>query len=141
MSWLVLIAGVVLLLGGAIAEVVLAGAAYSPRPITGVGIMLTAIGAVQVLRYSRASRSESAAARVSAEERDERTVQIKRAAGNRAYLASAALVYAGLMWVSLASNGLVPAMGDEVLWWFLAAAVVVPGAIYVVSMVRDERTH
>jgi hypothetical protein len=76
---------------------------------------------------------------VTVEEHDERTVLIRARAGNRAYWVSTALVYLGLMWASFASSGSLPVLGGDALWNFLAAAVLIPFAVYVASMMVDQR--
>jgi hypothetical protein len=52
---------------------------------------------------------------------------------------SAVLVWIALMWVSFASNGGVPALADDLLWWYLVAAFLVPFAVYAGSITIDER--
>jgi hypothetical protein len=66
-------------------------------------------------------------------------VQIRTRAGNRAWIVSAVLVWVALMWVSFASNGSVPALAGDLLWWYLAAALVLPVAVYAGSITLDER--
>ena len=49
------------------------------------------------------------------------------------------MVYLGLMWVSFADNGSLPEMSADILWFFLAACVVIPFGVYIVSILVDER--
>jgi len=92
-----------------------------------------------LVRYRAAAADERAARRLSAEERDERTVMIRTRAGNRAYWASAGLVYAGLMWASFSANGSLPPLEGDTVWYYLAVATLVPLAVYIGSMLVDER--
>jgi len=138
-AWGLLVGGAIVLVGGAIGELVYASAEYSYRAVTGLGIALTAIGAMRVVRYRKAQNDAGAAKRLVASERDERIVMIRTAAGNRAYVASSIVVYAGLMWVSLASNGRLPVLEGDALWNFLAAAVLIPAGVYVASLIVGER--
>jgi hypothetical protein len=77
--------------------------------------------------------------RLTVEERDERTVLIRTRAGNRAYWVSTALIYLGLMWVSFAANGSLPALTGNTLWFFLAAGVLIPFGVYITSILVDQR--
>jgi hypothetical protein len=60
-------------------------------------------------------------------------------AGNRAYCVSAALAYAGLMWVSFAESEGLTTMSANALWYFLAAVVVLPFVIYATSLIYDQK--
>lgn len=135
-----LIVGALTMLLGVAAELAYSGSPYNMRIITGLGIMLTGAGVGYLLRYRTAAKDADAVRRIVAEERDERTTLIRTRAGSRAYWASAAFVYAGLMWASFAANDALPPLAGEVLWWFLAAGFLIPFGVYVASMLVDERT-
>ena len=96
------------------------------------------MGFGSLIRYGAALKNEGSARRLVVEEADERTVLIRARAGNRAYWASAAFIYIGLMWASFAANGELPALAGNVLWFFLAAAVLVPFGVYIVSFLIDS---
>ena len=85
-------------------------------------MLAAGLGVSQVLRYRPALRDEASARRIAVEERDERSVQIRTRAGNRAWIVSAVWVWIALMWVSFASNGDVPPLAGDLLWWYLVAA-------------------
>jgi hypothetical protein len=138
-GWMFLAAGVLLSLVGIFIELEYSFLPYNFRIITGMGILLIGIGVGFLIYYRDALKNELSARRVTAEERDERTLFIRARAGNRAYWVSTALVYLGLMWTSFASNGGLPALSGDVLWFFLAAGVVVPFGIYIVSILVDQR--
>jgi len=138
-AWGLLVTGAVVLIGGVIAELVYSNAQHNYRTFTGVGIALTVIGAERVIRYQRSLSDERVAKRLAASERDERTVTIRNAAGFRAYVASAVIVYAGLSWVSLEANRSLLVLEGDALWNFLAAAVLVPAGVYITSTLIDER--
>jgi hypothetical protein len=104
------------------------GLPFDSRIISGLGILLLGVALSSFLRYDWARRNPQAAARLVSEERDERTQLMRGRAGSRAYWLSAGLAYAGLMWLSFASNGSLPAPSADALWYFLAGLVVNPSA-------------
>jgi hypothetical protein len=109
------------------------------RIITGLGIVTIGVGIAKLVTWRRAMKNEAEARRLEAELSDERTVMIRSLAGNRAYWVSAVIIYAGLLWTSFESSNNLPALGGDALWYFLAAAVVIPAAVYIISMMVDER--
>ena len=136
---LLLTAGLLVALAGILAESLLEFRSDNYRIITGLGILMIGIGVGYLVRYGAALKNEESARRLSAEERDERTVLIRARAGNRAYWVSAALIYGGLMWTSFAANGALPALSGDVLWAFLAAAVLIPFGVYSLSILIDQK--
>ncbi len=48
------------------------------------------------------------------------------------------MLYAGIMWAGMAANGSLPALAGDTLWYYLAAAVVIPFGVYIVSLVVAE---
>jgi hypothetical protein len=138
-GWLLLATGIVVFA----ASLVLARAnpdfPWNLRILGGVGIVFGGVGAAMIARYRPAISNGEVARRLIVEERDERDVLIRRRAGQRAYWTSALLVYVGLMWASFASNGDLPALEGDVLWNFLVIAFVVPFAVYIGSVIVDER--
>jgi hypothetical protein len=102
--------------------------------------LLIGIGVGYLVRYMPALKDSQSARRLSVEERDERTLLIRARAGNRAYWVSAALIYFGLVWSSFAANGSLPPLSGDSLWYFLAAAVLIPFRVYVFSVLLDQRT-
>jgi hypothetical protein len=136
-SWISLAAGLVLFAAG----IALNGQTlpFDPRIISAGGILLAGIGAALWVRYGALMRDPVAAQRANVEERDERSRSIRAQAGNRAFWVAIVLVYAGLMWVSFASNGQVPALSADGLWFFLAGCVVVPLGVYVTGILLGEK--
>jgi hypothetical protein len=112
---------------------------YNLRIITGLGILLAGIGVGYLVRYWAALKDEQSAKRLTVEEWDERTVLIRTRAGNRAYWVSIVLIYTGLMWASFAANGGLPELNGDVLWYFLAAGVLVPFGVYIASILIDQQ--
>lgn len=139
LGWAFLAAGIMLALAGIFIGLEFDYLPYNFRVITGLGILLIGIGISYLVRYWAAQKDETAAQRAMVDERDERTVAIRARAGNRAYWVSAVMLYAGLLWVGLAANGSLPELSGDVLWYYLAAAVVFPFGIYIVSLVVEER--
>ena len=48
------------------------------------------------------------------------------------------MTYIALMWLSFASRGGLPAPTSDGLWYYLAAAVVVPFLVYLTSIIYDQ---
>ena len=139
MGWIFLAAGAFVSVVGIFFELQYAYLPYNFRIITGLGILLAGIGVGYLVRYRAALKDEQSARRLRVEEWDERTVLIRARAGNRAYWISTALIYIGLMWASFASNGDLPALSGDALWYFLAAGVVIPFGVYIASILVDQR--
>jgi hypothetical protein len=139
LGWAVLAGGAAVLIVATVVSVADLVPGWDFRIVGALGILGLGLGLGLVIRYRPALRDTAAARRVIVEERDERTVQIRTRAGNRAWIVSAVFVWVGLMWVSLAGSGGVPALDGDVLWWFLAAALVVPFLVYTGSLTLDER--
>jgi hypothetical protein len=139
LGWIFLAAGVLLGAAGIILGRIYAYLPYNFGIITGLGIFLAGIGINNLIVYRKALKNEQVAMQLSVTERDERTVFIRSRAGNRAYWVSTALVYSGLMWESFAANGNLPALSGDSLWYFLAAAVLIPFGVYIGSLLIDQR--
>jgi len=139
MGWMFLATGIIVAIMGIFAELQFAYLPYNFRIITGLGILLGGIGVGYLVRYRAALKDEQSAMRLNVEERDERTVLIRTRAGNRAYWVSTALIYLGLMWVSFAANGSLPALTGNTLWFFLAVGVLIPFGVYITSILVDQR--
>jgi hypothetical protein len=105
----------------------------------GLGILLIGIGIANLVRYRVALKDVPSARRLTAEEKDERSVLIRVRAGNKAYWVSAALIYGGLMWESFAANDKLPAITGDPLWFFLAAGVLIPFGVYITSILIDQQ--
>ena len=140
LGWVLLAAGILVIVIGVVAEWQFADQPYNLKIITGAGILLGGIGIGYLVRYGTVLRNDGASTRrMAAEERDERSLMIRNQAGNRAYWVSAALVYLGLMWASFAANGDLPELSNDLLWYYLAAGFVIPFGVYAVSIVIDQR--
>lgn len=133
-----LAAGIVLSIAGLLLPRLAGSLPFNARIITGLGILLLGVGTAYLVRYSTARHDPQAAGRLASEARDERMQGIRARAGNRAYWVSAAIIYAGLMWVSFSANGSLPALSADGLWYFLAAAVVIPFGVYAASLAYDQ---
>lgn len=140
-GWILLAIGVVVLITGIFVELKFGSQPYNFRIITGVGIAVTAAGLANVLRYKALAKNDLDARRLRAAALDERVVLIRRRAGNRAYFVSAVMIYAGLMWASFASNGGLPDLAGDTLWFFLAACTVIPFGVYLATIVVDNRSQ
>ncbi len=138
-GWIFLVSGVILALLGIYIGRQFAYLPYNFRIITGLGIFLIGTGIAYLVRYGSAIKNKQSAVRLGVEERDERTQFIRTRAGNRAFWCSIGLTYCGLMWESFAANGGVPELTADALWYFLAAAVLIPFGVYIASILIDER--
>jgi ABC-type uncharacterized transport system permease subunit len=135
-----LIAGLLVGVAGIALPRVISDLQFNARIITGLGILLLGIGIAYLVRYGAARRDVQAARRMVSEERDERMQSIRARAGNRAYWASTALAYIGLMWVSFAESGSLPPLSGDAFWYLLAAVVVLPFCVYAGSLIYDEKS-
>jgi hypothetical protein len=90
------------------------------------------------VRYQAALKDSASARRLTVAELDERSVKIRTLSGYRAYWVSTGLVYTGLMWASFAANGSLPDLSGDVLWYFLAAGVVIPFGVYITSVMIEQ---
>jgi hypothetical protein len=137
-GWGLLILGIVLFAAGLVLQFLFT-VAFNPRLVSGFGIFVTGMGVALILRYRGVQNNRQAAARLVNEERDERSRLIRARAGSRAFWVSLVMTYAALMWLSFASNGSLPAPSPDGLWFYLAAAVVVPFIVYIGGIVYEER--
>lgn len=138
LGWLTLAAGVVVAVLGIVIGQKFAALPYNFRIITGLGILLVGVGLAAIVRYGAALKDERAALRLTVDAKDERTTLIRARAGGRAFWVSTGLVYTGLMWSSFSANGGLPDLAGDTLWYFLAASFIIPFAVYIISMIRDE---
>jgi hypothetical protein len=139
MGWIYLSVGIILVVTGVFLQFQYARLPYNFRIVTGVGILLAAVGIANLVRYRAALRNEPAARRLNIEEKDERMMLIRARAGNRAFWVSSVLIYSGLMWASFAANGRLPDLTGDTLWFFLAACVLIPFGVYIANIVIDQR--
>ncbi len=130
--------GTLALLAGVLIPLLTGSLDFLFRIIAGAGILSIGLGIAQLVKYRGASRDPLAARRITAQERDERMIAIRLRAGNRAFWVSLLMVYAGLMWLSFAGNGSLTAPSLDALWYYLAAATVIPLGVYVASIIRDN---
>lgn len=137
--WWFLAAGGVLFLAGVLAQWLWSGLPYNFRILSGLGIVLLGLGIGQLVIYRRVVNDQDAARRLNIEERDERSLLIRARAGHRAFWVAMAFTYSGLMWASFAENGDLPALSGDTLWFFLAAAAVIPFGVYILGLVIENR--
>lgn len=139
LGWMLLAAGLIVALIGALLPRLAGDLAFNERIITGLGILLLGIGVGRLMHYGVARRDSRAATRLIAEERDERTQILRDRAGRRSYWVTAVMAYGGLMWVSFAHSGSLPPLSADALWYFLAALVVLPFVVYVASLAYAQQ--
>ena len=135
-GWGLLILSIILFAAGLVLQFLVV-VPFNTRIVSGLGIFFAGLGLAQILRY-RNVQSNPQTARLVNEERDERNILIRARAGNRAFWVSIIMIYTALMWLSFASNGSLPIPTLDGLWFFLAAAVVVPLSVYIGSIVYEQ---
>lgn len=139
-GWIMLFIGAIICFVGITSELKITNRPFDFRIITGLGVLFVGIGIGQIVRYRAATKDGVTAKRIAIEERDERSVLIRAKAGNRAYWVAMGLIYILLMWISFASNGRLVYPDENILWYFLALALVLPFGVYLISIIHDERS-
>lgn len=137
-GWGLLVLGVILFTVGLALQHVF-DVAFNARIVSGLGIFFGGLGLAQMARYRLVQNDRTAATRLVNAERDERSQMIRAQAGSRAFWVSMGLTYAALMWLSFAASGSLPAPTPDALWFFLAAAVVIPFVVYVAGIMLGEK--
>ena len=139
LGWFFVILGILFSLVGIAFEIFLSYIPYNISIITGLGILWFGIGIGIIVKYYAAKRDSVSVKRLMVEEHDERNVIIKYRAGYRAFWVSIVLVYILLLWLSLSSNGSLPPIGKDLLWYIQAACVVIPFLVYIISFLLDQK--
>jgi len=138
LGWVALTVGALLAVAGILLRWLVSDLPFNERIVTGVGILFLALGIARLAKYRAARGDREVIRRLTAEERDERTIMIRGRAGYRAYWASAALAYALLMWLSFADNGSLPQLSGNALWYAMAGVVLGPMVVYIGSITADS---
>jgi hypothetical protein len=133
--------GLVGFIKGIILELLKVNQGFDPRIISGLGILFIGIGLSNWIRCRSAVKDSVTTRREINAERDERMVTIRTRAGNRAFWVSILMTYTCLMWESFAGNGSLPKLTSDGLWFFLAAAVIIPFAVYIASILYDQKNY
>lgn len=137
LAWVLVIAGVLLFVTGEILRASLPAMLFNFKLFSAVGILAFGFGVGNVVRGLTVRNDPQAARRLQIAESDERTRAIQQRAGNAAFLVSfvlnslVLLVYSGITVVGRPDF--------DLLWWVLAALVLVPSIYYVVILVRLEQ--
>jgi hypothetical protein len=135
---ILVIFGVLLTIAGIIIERTIVVPNFNLKIITGIGILLVGLGVANLVAYRVDPKNPILVKRLAAEMQDERTLEIKARAGNRAYWVSTLLVYTLLMWSSFSANGSLPRLSDDILWFVLAGCVLIPFIVYISSIVIEQ---
>ncbi|RPI80663.1 MAG: hypothetical protein EHM41_22275 [Chloroflexi bacterium] len=137
LGWLFLASGLIVGVAGILLPWLVGDLPFNQRIITAVGILLCGCGVGYLMRYGAVRKDDQAARRSISEERGGRTQIIRARAGNRAYWVSAGLAYTGLMWLSFGQSGSLPLPTTDILWYFMAAVVILPFGVYAASLAYD----
>lgn len=138
--WGLLAIGVLLLAAGLALGYRLPEKEMISRLVSGIGITLIIIGAVQAVLYRFLGMDKENAVRIAAAESDERSVRIRQRAGSRGFWVAMVMIFGALMWVSAAS-GSDAVLNVDALWSYLVACTVTPLVVYSVSTVYDQVTY
>lgn len=137
-GWALLALGVLLFAAGLVLQYLFT-AAFNARIVSGLGIFFAGLGFSQIIRYRIGAGNRQAVDRLVNEERDERNRLIRARAGNRAFWVALVMIYIALMWLSFASNGDLPNATADVMWYYLAAAFVIPFGVYIIDIIVEQR--
>lgn len=141
LAWILLILGIVIFLTGILLEISVENKPFNLRIISGLGIVFLAAGAGMLVKYRQASKDETAARRLMIEAGDERVQMIRSKAGHRAFWTSMLITYLILLWVSFSSNGSLPVLTQDMLWYALSLAVLIPFGVYVSAIITGEKNQ
>jgi len=136
---ILMIAGVVVILVGLALPRLAPDLSFNPRLIVGLGIVLLSAGFALQVQYWGLRREPKAVERWMNEETDERSKLIRNQAGYAAFWACLGMTYALLMWLSFSSNGSLPKISEDLLWYCLAAIVVVSFGVYAAGIIRGNQ--
>ena len=114
---------------------------FNPKYVTSLGIIMFGVGIAYLQKYFPARRNPQAAARMAAKANDERVVAIRAKAGFGAYILSAVLTYAGMMWVGGAERRGEPLGSADAIWYGLLVLFLLPICFFVISLLYYERNR
>jgi hypothetical protein len=138
-GWFFVGLGILFILVGVYFEINYSYIPYNVSIITGLGILWAGIGIGLIVRYRSVLKNNQSAKRLLNEELDERNQFIRYRAGYRGFWVAIILVYVILMWLSMAANGSLPPIGKEMLWYLQVGCVVIPFAVYLTSVLIDQK--
>ncbi len=136
-----LVAGLITVAAGIALERTQPAFGIDPRLITAAGILLLGLSLGSWVRYFTAKKDPQTTLRTINAESDERMTAIKNQAGQRGFWAALAITYGLLMWESVSSNGALPVLSEDGRWLWLAAAVVLPMIVYIVSIIQGNKAE
>lgn len=104
--------------------------------IQGIGLFLVVMGAWSLFQYWRYQKDPGAQKRARIEGTDERRLWIQYRSGNNAFKAGVSMTYLALLFAGATEKDL----SSDLVWWVLAANVVVTLMVYAVSLIQYEKT-
>ncbi|HWQ46814.1 MAG TPA: hypothetical protein VN376_08105 [Longilinea sp.] len=115
--------------------------AINGKIITGIGVLLGGVSFAYIVRYLAFRKDPTTALRMEISERDERTLSIRRRAGNNAFITAMILSGLTLIIYSLVSY---PILAEQInfdwVWLMLAVQVIVPMLVYIIGLVHYHDT-
>jgi hypothetical protein len=132
LGWGFLAMGVLFIAGGIVIRLYAPASGVNPKWFEAPGILFAGWGGMMVARYLLAGANLQAAHRLAAEESDERSRALRSRAGNAAF--TFWMVFASLALVSYSLWSMNQG-GFDLLWIYMALAVITPGLVYTVVLV------
>jgi peptidoglycan/LPS O-acetylase OafA/YrhL len=131
-NWLFLIVGLVLLAADFGIKFFMPGTPLYYRTVGTVGVLILGWAVIGLVKYTQSKMDPEAARRMNIEETDERNLSIRNKAGYYAFIFSISLSILALLIYSYLNSG----PGFDLPWFYLAAMVLIPGAVYIYCLVH-----
>lgn len=123
--------GLVLMAAGFLLSEPLSNLGLDRMLIIASGIFVFVLGVVSLLQYAFVRKHPQSGEQMMIQERDERIHSIRALAGSRAYGVSSSIAVLLLLWASFEGTNRLPDLSGDLLWFSLAALVVLPGVVYI----------
>lgn len=112
---------------------------FRPQLIGGIGIYVLVWGISMWVQANKYLRTPQEGQRYLNENMDERATLIRAKAAEKGFWLMTIMVTVLLFWNSFASNGLLPAMSDNGVWYGLAATLIIPFIVFISTYVGAMR--
>lgn len=130
-------AGILVLVGGFILRNMATSLAPFLKLIEGIGFFIVLVSIMALIKVRVQNRDPQVARQARIESQDERLQLIRSRSGNNAFFVSQVLIYLAL----LISGQFVTPISQDLVWFTLAAIVIVSWAVYVGSLVVYEKRY
>lgn len=136
-----IIAGILIFIIGVIIQLTLKDLPFRPQLIGGLGIFLAGWGIAQWVQSAAYLKDQTAGQRALNEWQDERSNMLRAKAGERSYWIMSILAVMLLFWQSFAGSEILPRLSEDSLWNALAAVVILPFVIYIITYLTAEKNN